>query len=290
MDDAMAPPNKRRKLLNPAQDVAQQPEAATQSSIPPFSHGVEHIPATKPTQSFYGRPSPHHIEEVHLEIHTRSVPSAEEQLRIFRRQGTAALTDIVTTNSDAEVVVAVTAMVDALGSTTALTTAAVTIDVPDLPSLLATSTTTAVVSEDSAEPTTSSAQETPTDSTSSSAQATSTDSTSSSAQESSAEPTSEPASSSENSRSSDASSSTNTPSSSTSTQTTSLPAYVVSPASENGTDNDPQNESQSESTKESETGSSIAPSSTTGSAPASYGSASYGSASYGASATSDASA
>ena len=302
MDDAMAPPSKRRKLLDPAQDVAQLPEPATKSSIPPFSHGVEHIAATTPTQSLYARPSPHHVEEVHLEIHTRSVPSAEEPLRVLRRQGTAALTDIITTNSDAEVVVAVTAMVDALGSTTALTTAAVTVDVPDLPSLLATSTTTAVVSEGSAEPTASFAQESSSDPTSSSAQATSADPNSSSAQETSADPTSstaqessaeptspsgssqsEPASSSENSRSSDASSSTNPPSSSTSTQTTSLPAYVVSPASDNGTDTDTQNESQPESSKESETGSSVAPSSTAGSAPASYSAPS----SYGASSSQD---
>lgn len=286
MDDTMAPPSKRRKLLEPAQDVAQQFETATKSSIPPFSHGVEHIPATKPAQALYARPLPHHIEELHLEIQTRSVPSAEEQIRLLRRQGTAALTDIITTNSEADVVVAVTAMVDALGSTTALTTAAVTVDVPDLPSLLATSTTTAVVSEDSAEPTASSSQETSAEPTPSSSQESSADPTSSTAQESSPEPTtssessqSESATSSNDSRSSDTPSSTNAPASSSSTSDTSLPTYAVSPASENGTDNDPQSTSQSKSSTESETSSSVAPSSTSGtsgSAPASYGPASYG--------------
>ena len=283
MDDTMAPPSKRRKLLEPAQDVVQQPEMATKSSTPPFSHGVEHIPATKPAQALYARPSPHHIEELHLEIQTRSVPSAEEQIRLLRRQGTAALTDIITTNSEAEVVVAVTAMVDALGSTTALTTAAVTVDVPDLSSLLGTSTTTAVVSTDSAEPTASSSQETSSEPTSSSAQETSAESSSSTAQEPSPEPTSssgssqsEPASTSNDSRSSDTPSSTNAPASSTSTSDTSLPTYAISPASENGTDSDTQSASQSESSTESGTGSSVVPSPTTGSAPASYGPASYG--------------
>ena len=184
MDDTMAPPSKRRKLLDPAQDVAQQPETATRSSTPPFSHGVEHILVTKPAHALYARPSPHRIEELHLEIQTRSISSAEEQIRLLRRQGTAALTDIITTNSEAEVVVAVTAMVDALGSTTALTTAAVTVDVPDLPSLLATSTTTAVVSEDSVVSTPSSDQGTTAEPTSSSPQETSTNPSSSIAQES----------------------------------------------------------------------------------------------------------
>jgi len=294
MDDTMAPPSKRRKLLDPAQHVAEQQfDTASKSSMPPFSHGVEHIPATKPTKSLYARPPPQLVEEVHFEIHQRSVPSVEERLRILRRQGTAALADIFSTNSDADVVVAVTAMVDALGSTTALATAAVTVDVPDLPSVLATSTTTNVVSDSSAESTASSAQETPTDSTSSSAeetpansislsaQETPADPTSSTAQESSVQPTpssdssqSEPASSSNNSRSSDTPSSTNAPASSASASNTPLPSYGVSPASENGTDVDPQNESQSQSPAESGTGSSVVPSSTTGSAPAGYGPAS----------------
>lgn len=268
MDDTMAPPSKRRKLLSPAEDVALQSEAASKSSVPPFSHGVEHIPAAKPTQLFYAPALPRHVEEVHLEIHKRSVPSAEERRRILRRQGTAALGNIISTNSDADVVVAVTAEVDALGTTTALTTAAVTVDVPDLPSLLSTSTTTDVISDNSAESKSSTTSETSVEPTSSSAPESSSDRTSASSSPS------ETASSSNNSRSTDAPSSTNAPSSSTSrSSSTSLPissssdspsAYAISPASENGDEDGNQNESQAETSSEateSGTGSSVAPSS-----------------------------
>jgi hypothetical protein len=289
MYDTMAPPMKRRKLLDPVQHVSQQSEAATKSSVAPFSHGVEHI-STQPTRSLYAHSLPHHVEEVHLEIHKRSVLDTEERLRILRRQGTAAASDIISTNSDADLVIAVTAMVDALGSTTALTTTAVTVDLPGVSSLVSTSSTTAVVSTDSSEPTSSSVTEPSVESAASTTPETSAEPTSSSVSETSAEPTgstapessTEPASSagpssSGNASSSDNSSSYGTPSqtSISSSDTTSssdrLQTYAVSPASENS-DDDTQNESQSESSSsepvEYGTGSSVVLSSTTSSAPA----------------------
>lgn len=272
MDNTMAPPSKRRKLLAPSQDFSQQSEVATKSSVAPFSHGVEHIPASKPTQPLYARPSPQHVEEVHLAIHKRSVSNAEERRRIVRRQGTAAVSDIISTNSDADLVVAVTASVDALGSTTALTTAAVTVDLPDLSSPTSASSTTVVVSEDSSEPASSSASESSPEPTSSTAPQSSPEPTSSTTPDSSAEPASsvdsspsETARSSDDSRSSGSPSSTNAPSSVTSSSSDSPSAYIVSPASANSDDD--QNESQAETASEYGTGSSVAPSSTSGTAP-----------------------
>jgi hypothetical protein len=268
MDDTMAPPSKRRKLLEPAQDFAQASEAATRLSVAPFFHGVEHIPATQPTPSPCAHPSIHHVEEVHLAIHKRSALSAEERLRIIRRQGTAAFSDVISTNSNADVVVAVTAKVDALGSTTALATASVTVDLPDLSSLLSTSTTTAVVSNDSSEPTSSSALETPAEVSSSIVPASSVET-----KLSNDLGPSETASSSDDSRSFSTPSSTTAPSSRTSSASNSPPEYVVSPASENndsGTENESQVKTSSESrnSSESSTGSFVAPSSTVGTAPA----------------------
>ncbi|KAM0719885.1 hypothetical protein Q7P37_004020 [Cladosporium fusiforme] len=152
MGENMAPPSKRRKLLSSAQDVLQQSEVATRSSGPPFFHGVEHIrtsPSTPPANSA----SPQHVEEVHLEIRNQPIGNIADRLSMIRRQGTAAVSDIISTNSDADVVVAVTAEVDVFGSTTALTSATVTAELPDIPSLLSTSATTATVSDGSAEPT-----------------------------------------------------------------------------------------------------------------------------------------
>lgn len=158
MGENMAPPNKRRKLLSSAQDVLQQSEVATRPSGPQFFHGVEHIDASPSTRP--AAVSPQRVEEVHLEIRNQQIANADDHILMLRRQGTAAISDIISTNSDADVVVAVTAEVDVFGSTTALTSATVTADLPDLPSLLSTSVSTATVSDgSSAAPTSSEASD-----------------------------------------------------------------------------------------------------------------------------------
>ena len=138
----MAPPNKRRRLLNSApRSLPSHSDFVPEGPIPTLLHSVEHL-NRKPMSSAV-RTVPQHIQEIHLQIQERAAAKNKGYHPLYLRQATAVDQTITTINDQGQTIITEVTV----GATTTTPTPAVS-DTTDPSSSSNHSTSTSTSSSD----------------------------------------------------------------------------------------------------------------------------------------------